>query len=121
MIVAGFGFRENATVDSLTAALSMTGVGHVDAVASAPDKCESAVFRDFAATLPAAVIAVAPGDMTAVETPTQSDASQKARGTGSVAEAAALIAAGSNARLTTHRQISPDGRATCAIAEGEVT
>ncbi|ENO84722.1 hypothetical protein C666_16775, partial [Thauera linaloolentis 47Lol = DSM 12138] len=42
-----------------------------------------------------------------------------ARGCGSVAEAAALAAAGQGARLLAIRHISPDRSATCAIAQGE--
>ncbi|OYX42780.1 MAG: hypothetical protein B7Z02_10970 [Rhodobacterales bacterium 32-67-9] len=40
-------------------------------------------------------------------------------GTGSVAEAVALVAAGPGARLCCERQISTDGMATAAIAEGD--
>jgi len=44
----------------------------------------------------------------------------KARfGTGSVAEAAALAAAGRHARLISTRTVSQDRTATAAIAEGE--
>jgi cobalt-precorrin 5A hydrolase len=39
-------------------------------------------------------------------------------GTGSVAEAAALAAAGSGARLRGPRAVSADGTATAALAEG---
>ena len=56
--------------------------------------------------------------LTAQATSTQSPASRASRGTGSVAEAAALAAAGPGARLLSPRVISADGRATCALAEG---
>ncbi|MHA6346914.1 cobalamin biosynthesis protein, partial [Roseivivax sp. CAU 1761] len=39
--------------------------------------------------------------------------------TGSVAEAAALAAAGPGARLLGPRAVSPDGCATCALAQGK--
>lgn len=52
-----------------------------------------------------------------VATPTQSPRVLAAHGTGSVAEAAALVACGSGARLILTRLISPCGRATIAIAE----
>jgi cobalt-precorrin 5A hydrolase len=52
-----------------------------------------------------------------IPTPTQSAASLAAHGTGSVAEAAALAAAGPDARLIARRIVSPDRLATCALAE----
>lgn len=52
---------------------------------------------------------------------TRSAASQATYGTGSVAEAAALAAAGPGARLLSARLISPDRLATCAIAIGDAT
>ena len=54
-----------------------------------------------------------------VATPTQSGRVQLQFQTGSVAEAAALTAAGRGARLVVLRVTSPDGMATCAVAEGE--
>ena len=50
---------------------------------------------------------------------TQSEASFRRYGTGSVAEATALLAAGKGARLIAPRVVSSDGMATCAIAEGK--
>ncbi len=61
-------------------------------------------------------------DATALEgcaTPTRSARIAARFGTGSVAEAAALVAAGAGARLCCERQISTDGMATAAIAEGD--
>ena len=54
-----------------------------------------------------------------VATLTQSATVRKWRQTGSVAEAAALAPFTSPARLVCTRQISDDGRAVCAVAEGE--
>ncbi|HRO16470.1 MAG TPA: hypothetical protein PLL33_15800, partial [Paracoccus sp. (in: a-proteobacteria)] len=44
-----------------------------------------------------------------------------AHGTGSVAEAVALAAAGPGARITTRRVVSPDRSATCAIAQADIS
>lgn len=112
MIVAGFGYRTGATVASLRSALALaqTGVPPVTHVATAADKLP------LLAALGLPMIAVE--DLAAVATPTRSPASLAARGTGSVAEAAALVAAGPDARLLVARQISPDRMVTCAIAEG---
>ncbi|MDO5612468.1 MAG: precorrin methylase [Paracoccus sp. (in: a-proteobacteria)] len=110
MIVAGFGFTSTAGVASLRGALqaatAATGLTPTHA-ATAPDKAAAL------AVLGLPVIAVT--DLPA-DTPTQSAASLRARATGSLAEAAALAAAGPGARLAAVRVVSPDRRATCAIA-----
>lgn len=108
MIVAGFGFSSRATVDSLRGALSLTG-HRPDAVATLADKAA------LLGGLGLPVVAVS-GPLPV--TPTQSATSLAARGTGSVAEACALDAAGPGAYLLVTRCVSPDGLATCAIAQG---
>jgi len=115
MIVAGFGFRAGTRTDSLRDALARAG-GTPDALATAADKAPALGGLSDALGLP--VIAVRPADLTAQRTTTTSAASTTARGTGSVAEAAALAAAGPGARLLAPRAISTDRRATCALAEG---
>lgn len=120
MIVAGFGFRGRATVDSLHDAYARAGTG-ADRLATAADKAGTPVFRAFAARLGLPVSAIAPGALAVAETQTRSPASQASRGTGSVAEASALAAAGPDARLTGPRVISTDRLATCALAKGENT
>ena len=118
MIVAGFGFRSSATVDSLTSALSEAGVNAVDAIATAKDKSKAPVFIDFAKTIGARIVSIDASALTHIETQTQSQASQTHRDTGSVAEAAALAALGKDAKLMAPRSISNDRMATCAIAQG---
>lgn len=118
MIVAGFGFRSSATVDSLSSALSEAGVNAVDAIATAKDKSKASVFIDFAKTIGARIVSIDASALTHIETQTQSQASQTHRDTGSVAEAAALAALGKDAKLLAHRSISNDRMATCAIAQG---
>lgn len=120
MIVAGFGFRTAATVDSLTDALRQAAQGRsVSALATARDKAQSPAFQALAKSQNLPVIAIDRVDLTAQETATQSTASIAARDSGSVSEAAALAAAGSSARLIAPRKVSNDRQATCALAEGE--
>ena len=118
MIVAGFGFRGCATIDSLTSAFSETGLSAVDAIATAEDKSQTPVFIDFAKTIGAQIVSIDASTLTHIETQTQSQASQTHRDTGSVAEAAALAALGKDAKLLAPRSISNDRMATCAIAQG---
>lgn len=119
MIAAGFGFRAGAGSDSLADALARARGPAPDVLATASDKAATPAFRAFAAAcgLPAQGIGAAA--LAAAETRTQSPASLAARGTGSLAEAAALAAAGRRARLLGPRAVSGDGMATCALAEGE--
>ena len=119
MIVAGFGFRAGASTASLRDALRRAAQGRrVQALATAHDKVETPSFQALAQDLGLPTHAVAPEDLAQQHTQTASTASQVARNTGSVAEAAALAAAGPGARLLTARQISADRQATCALAEG---
>ena len=115
MIVAGFGFRGAATQASLAAALQSAGQTP-DCLAAPADKCTCDAMQGLAQTLGLRLVPVK--NIEGVETPTRSSASLMARGTGSVAEAAALAAAGPDARLIRPRVISPDRMATCALAEG---
>ena len=114
MIVAGFGCRAGASADAFAAALSATGVARVDRFAAPADR--AALLDAFARERDVPLVAVGPGELAGTDTPTRSATSLGARGTGSVAEAAALIAAGAGARVTVTRRISPDRSVTCAIA-----
>lgn len=120
MIVAGFGFRASAPQQSLHEVYDRAvGTREVDRLALPQDKAYSAAFRAFAASTGVGIQGVQPDDLKAQQTRTQSAVSYAQRGTGSVAEAAALAAAGPNARLLTPRIVSSDGQATCALAEGD--
>lgn len=122
MIAAGFGFRAGATADSLADALGRAGgTGDVAVLATADDKAASRTFRDFAECLGLPVRGIDAESLAAQQTATRSAASLAARGTGSLAEAAALAAAGPGARLLAGRCISGDGMATCALARGKDT
>ncbi|WP_299688481.1 cobalamin biosynthesis protein [uncultured Tateyamaria sp.] len=122
MIVAGFGFSTRATAQSLEEALRATGyVGPLDMVACPDDKALSDVMSDIARPRGLMINAVRPGKLEQAQTRTQSVISRLMRRTGSVAEAAALAAAGPDARLLHPRAISDDRLATCAIAQGAAT
>jgi cobalt-precorrin 5A hydrolase len=118
VIVAGFGCRAGADAPSLKAALALAQAGHPPVTALAAPADKIAPLASLADALGLPLLTVAAADLQAILTPTQSAASLAARHTGSVAEAAALAAAGDGARLIATRHISPDRTATCAIAEG---
>ncbi len=117
MIVAGFGFRAGATLAALQDALARAGgperVTHLATVAA---KAEGLLPLAGALGLP--VIAVAAGELPGQVVLTHSERVDALFGTGSVAEAAALAAAGPGARLWGPRVVSTNGTATAAIAEG---
>lgn len=118
MIVAGFGFRASATVSSLEDALDRTDRAlEVHALATAKDKADTPAFAALAALLGLPVLRIDSTALRAQQTVTQSPDSIAARGTGSVAEAAALAAAGPGARLIAPRVVSADRMATCALAQ----
>lgn len=116
MIVAGFGFRSEASLAALQDALAQAGgregVTHLATVA---DKAEGLAPLGRMLGLP--VVSVAAEVLRAQVTLTQSQRVQASFGAGSVAEAAALAAAGPGARLRGPRSVSADGTATAAIAE----
>lgn len=118
MIVAGFGFRDSADLSSLRAALAATGATP-ERLATAAGKSDHPAMRALADALALPLVAVPEAELAVQRTLTHSVASRAAHGTGSVAEAAALAAAGTAAILHAPRSISPDRRATCAIATGE--
>ncbi|MFT6022356.1 MAG: cobalt-precorrin 5A hydrolase [Ascidiaceihabitans sp.] len=119
MIVAGFGFNSKATPDSLADALDATGYATTVSVLATPqDKVLAPVILDFAKSRGLLILPIPPHTLQAVQTKTQSVVSRLMRRTGSVAEAAALAAAGPHATLRTTRKISNDRTATCAIAKG---
>ncbi|WP_366140264.1 cobalamin biosynthesis protein [uncultured Roseobacter sp.] len=122
MIVAGFGFRKEATAGSLEDAYKRACEAVSPAfLATVDDKAAAEAFRLFAEDIGLPVKAV-PADILKQQTTiTQSTASKERFGTGSVAEAAALAVAGDGARLLTARQVSADKLATCALAIRENT
>ena len=115
MIIAGFGFRGGATKASLKDAYDKLG-GGADAIAAPSDKTGALCFKQLAAELGLPVRDITAEDMQSVKTHTQAELVIEKRGTGSVAEACALVAAGQDARLIAARHISEDRMATCALA-----
>lgn len=115
MRVAGIGFRSTATAASIRDALNRAG-GDVVLLATVKEKvaalrvlCPDLPIRG----LPSAALAAQP-------VATRSPRVFGLYGTGSIAEAAALAAAGPGGRLLVRRVTSADGRATAAIAGGPV-
>lgn len=120
MKVAGLGFRSTATPASLREALlAAGGADGVAALATLRDKAASPAFVSLARDLALPIRAIAAESIRGIATPTRSDRVAATFGTGSVAEAVALAAAGRGARLLAPRAVSRDGQATAAIAEGD--
>lgn len=116
MRVAGIGFRKGAPLDSLREVLRATEAqgGPAEALASLPEKSVDTRLQTLAAErgLPLIPVAVA-----GQSTPTKSPRVLAMHAAGSVAEAAALVAAGAGAQITVARITAPDAMATCAMAE----
>ncbi len=121
MIVAGFGYRNAATAASLRDALRLaSGTYRVDALSAPMDKTQARCLTELAAELNLPVHPIDADALQSVATPTQAPRVIEKRGTGSVAEACALAAAGAQSQLITTRCISPDRMATCALATSDL-
>ena len=112
MKIAGLGFRSSASADALFDALRRTGMA-VDALATEASKANAPPIRELSERLALPLIAVS---VAGVPTPTQSARVLDRFGTGSLAEAAALAAAGPGAQIIVRRVTSHDGMATAAVA-----
>ena len=114
MRVAGIGYRDGAPPEALheVLALAEAAGGRVDALATLAEKVAGVQALADRRGLPVLAVEVA-----GVQTPTQSPRILAMHGTGSVAEAAALVAAGPGAGLIVARITAHGGMATCAIAE----
>lgn len=115
MRVAGFGFRTGADIFALRAALAAVAGTNLAALASV--KAEDAALQALAAEMGLPLIAIPAKALAGIVTITQSPRLLTRFGTGSVAEAAALYAAGPGAKLLGPRAASPCGRAVAAIAK----
>ncbi|HDZ45613.1 hypothetical protein LCGC14_0097280 [marine sediment metagenome] len=118
--IAGFGFRSEATLESLAQALDQLTKQYcaIDKLAAASSMLP--LVEELGQLRYIEVIAVADSELPTVTTLTHSVQSLQARGTGSVAEAVALLAAGPGATLLGPRVISADRQATAALALSEV-
>jgi len=124
MRVAGIGCRRGASAEEIEAVITLAlerleaGVRRVDALATLAEKTAEPGIVEAARWLAMPLVACAPEDMRRVDDriATRSERVEQATGVASVAEAAALVAAGQGSRLIVPRIATP--RATCAIAEG---
>lgn len=120
MKVAGLGFKRDATVASLREALlAAGGPDGLAAVATVNDKADAEPLKQLAHECGLPIKSIPVDVLANIETPTQSTLVLEKFGTGSIAEAAALAAAGPRARLIATRAVSLDRTATAAIAEGD--
>jgi cobalt-precorrin 5A hydrolase len=120
MKVAGLGFRKDVTLASLREALAAAGgPDGLAAMATVSDKAHAEPLKQLARECGVPIKAVPAETLAGIATSTQSELVMEKFGTGSVAEAAALAAAGPRARLIATRAVSKDRTATAAIAEGD--
>jgi len=120
ILIAGFGFRASADIYSLTNAFEKATRGCAVAGFAAPvDKINHPALTALARRYELPLYAVETETMKAIDTLTRSAVVLERRQTGSVAEAAALALFTGPADLVCGRQISADGRAVCAVAEGD--
>ena len=120
MRVAGIGLRSDASEAALAEAIARAG-GAPEALATLDSKADHPALRALAARLAVPLHALPVEALRGQPCLTRSARIEARFGTGSIAEAAALAAAGTGATLLGPRQISNDGSATAAIAEGAPT
>ena len=123
MIFVGLGFRKAVTTKSFEnlfrQVFNLTELpGPIKALATLDTKALNPALQEFAAAKKVTLIPVSLENLQRQITPTQSLAAQAAYGVGSIAEAAALAAAGDGSLLTFRRLVSNDKLATCAFAKG---
>ncbi|ASJ71889.1 cobalamin biosynthesis protein [Granulosicoccus antarcticus] len=118
MRVAGLGFRRQVSLASLLEVMSRVQFEHgkPDALATSVSKSDAGPLQLLALTLGLPLLSIEPEQLARQETHTQSARQQGLFGTGSLAEAAALAAAGPEACLLLTRIVSADGMATAALA-----
>ncbi|MFD2180660.1 cobalamin biosynthesis protein [Rhodoplanes azumiensis] len=123
--VAGVGFRKGTSAADIVQAVQLAtkaygvDIGSLTALATAAFKADEAGVRAAAATLGVPLFACTPAELDRVgdRVLTRSGRVEAAVGVASVAEAAALAAAGRNATLLGPRVAT--ARATCALAIGD--
>jgi cobalt-precorrin 5A hydrolase len=123
MIVAGVGCRKGATAEQIITAISraLHNVGlstrAIDVIATSAAKIDEPGIVAAATTLDVPLVPISQSDLEAVgaRTRTRSERVIALTGVPSVAEAAALAAAGPSASLLAARTAA--GPATCALAE----
>jgi cobalt-precorrin 5A hydrolase len=124
MIVAGIGCRRGATVEAVLETLAMAlthgniSVAQLSGLAVPEAKMDEVGVIAAANKLALPVIGVSPADLerAGADTLTYSERVQVLKGVPSVAEAAALAAAGAGSRLIAARTTTPT--VACALAAG---
>ncbi|MBR3371053.1 MAG: cobalamin biosynthesis protein [Rhodobacteraceae bacterium] len=119
MIVAGFGCSSRAGAESLQALMACVAqFARPDALACLESR--AALIAPLAQGAAVALMTFPAHAIGGIATPTQSGRVIARFGTGSVAEACALVAAGTGpgAQIILARVVSDDGLATCALARG---
>jgi cobalt-precorrin 5A hydrolase len=125
VIVAGVGCKRGAPASDIEAAIRAAlsradiAAGALDGIATIAAKSSEVGIQAVAKKLGLAVVLVSDADAQAAEprTQTRSERVRALTGVSSVAEAAALAAAGPSARLISPRLVM--GTATCALAASE--
>ncbi len=125
MIVAGVGCRRGASASDIEAAIRATllraniAARSLDSIATIAAKNAEVGIQAAARQFGVPVVLVSGADLQAAEprTKTRSERVREITGVSSVAEAAALAAAGPSARLISSRLVI--GAATCALAISE--
>ena len=118
--IIGLGFRKVATTDEIAAAIrTIAGDPAGCAVAMPADKADAPALMAALGRLRLTSIAVAEADLQAADAHivTRSPRVEAMRGVGSVAEAAALAAAGEGGRLVRSRIVNDARTVTAALAE----
>lgn len=126
MIVAGIGCRRGVPVSEVEAALALAldahglGLHDIGRIATEHSKAAELAIRAVAATLAVPMVAFSPETLAAAadRVLTRSPRVAAEKGTPSIAEAAALVAAGANARLLGPRHSSAAATAALAIGDG---
>jgi cobalt-precorrin 5A hydrolase len=114
MRIAGLGFRKGVSAESLHAALAL--IGPFDALATVAAKAQEPGLQRLVSDLGLPFHAVSQQELAASET-RGTGLARLFYGTGSVAESAALAAAGPGSVLVTSKRKTPDGMAVVAVAE----
>lgn len=114
-MIAGIGFRTAATPASILDALDRAGAAEarhlaLPAVKASHPAVQALIAQGYRIT------EISAADLAIPATLTESTASRAAHGTGSVAEACAILALGPGACLVAPRAVSADGMATAALA-----
>lgn len=117
MKIAGIGLRAAATLADLQDALALADCPRPDALAALASKADKPQIRALSEALNIPVFSLNENDISGIPTLTCSPRIKARFGTGSVAEAAALAAGGTAARLVCLRVKTENGLATAAIAE----